>query len=144
MDNDPAPEFDSRYSEPGAEPPSWEQVRRVLEEAELYWLTTVTAAAGPHVTPLVGVWHEDGFCFATGPGGQKARNLRDNLEVAITTGVNTWQDGYDVVIEGTARRLLGTAELQPVAEAYRAKYGEALSSGLKCSSSNSKTTYRFG
>ena len=125
MAPEPTVEFDSRYSEGHASAPDWAQVRSVLEGAELYWLATVAGGASRHVTPLVGVWLEEGFFFCTGPAEQKARNLRDNADVAVTTGVNTWQDGHDVVIEGTARRLRGASELRTVADAYRAKYGDA-------------------
>jgi hypothetical protein len=44
--------------------------------------------------------------------------------VAVTTGVNTWQAGVDVVVEGTAERVTGQATLTELADAYRAKYGD--------------------
>ncbi|QFG25164.1 pyridoxamine 5'-phosphate oxidase family protein [Actinomadura sp. WMMB 499] len=34
---------------------SWPEARRLLEDAELYWLATVRADGRPHVTPLIGV-----------------------------------------------------------------------------------------
>ena len=48
--------------------------------------------------------------FCTGPTEQKARNLEHARFVAVTTGVNTWQDGLDVVVEGTAERVTGTGD----------------------------------
>ena len=41
----------------------------------------------------------------------------------MTTGRNTWAEGLDVVVEGTAERALGRERLQALADAFRAKYG---------------------
>jgi hypothetical protein len=76
------------------------------------------------VTPLVGVRTDDTFVFCTGPTEQKARNLEHRADVVVTTGVNTWQDGLDVVAEGKAERVTGKARLTALADAYRAKYGD--------------------
>jgi hypothetical protein len=42
--------------------------------------------------------------------------------VAVTTGVNTWAAGLDVVVEGTAVRVTDRPALERLAEAYDAKY----------------------
>ena len=117
-------QIDARFSEPDAGPTPWAAVARALEEAELYWLTTVRADGRPHVTPLIGVVHDDAAHFCTGLREQKARNLEHHAEVALTTGTNTWAQGLDVVVEGTAARVTDNAELQRLADAYVAKYGE--------------------
>jgi general stress protein 26 len=114
--------FDSRFSDPAAGPTPWEDVAAALERAELYWLSTVRRDGRPHVTPLVGVWHDGAMHFTTGLEEQKARNLEGNPRVALTTGNNTWNDGLDVVVEGTVERV--TTDLQAVADAFEAKYGE--------------------
>lgn len=119
----PIASFDDRFSDAAAGPMAWEQVVRVLEEAELYWLTTVRPDRRPHVTPLVGVWHREAACFVTGFAEQKARNLEHNRHVALTTGVNTWASGVDVVLEGQAARVTDRAALQEIADAYDSKYG---------------------
>ena len=54
---------------------------------------------------------------------QKARNLEHHSEVAVTTGTNTWAEGLDVVVEGTAVRVTDREALQALADAYEAKYG---------------------
>ena len=114
--------FDSRFSDPAASPTPWEDVVAALERAELYWLTTVRRDGRPHVTPLVGVWHDGAMHFSTGLDEQKARNLEGNSQVALTTGNNTWNEGLDVVIEGSAERV--REGLQAIADAFVAKYGE--------------------
>ena len=62
--------------------------------------------------------------FCTGPEEQKARNLEHGTAVAVTTGTNTWKDGLDVVVEGTAQRVTGKQALTPLADAYREKVPE--------------------
>ena len=113
--------LDTRFSE-AAEPVSWQQVSDALAGAELYWLTTIRKDGRPHITPLVGAWVDDGFVFCTGPEEQKARNLDHSTAVAVTTGVNTWKNGLDVVVEGSAQRLTGVQTLTPLADAIREKY----------------------
>jgi Pyridoxamine 5'-phosphate oxidase len=104
------------------EPVSWQIVGDTLKAAELYWLTTVRGDGRPHVTPLIGAWIDDAFVFCTGPEEQKACNLAHATAVTVTTGVNTWNDGLDVVVEGNAERSTGRAELTPLADAIREKY----------------------
>jgi nitroimidazol reductase NimA-like FMN-containing flavoprotein (pyridoxamine 5'-phosphate oxidase superfamily) len=116
-------ELDGRFSDPDSAATSWPEAVRVLEEAELYWLTTVRADGRPHVTPLIGVWQDGAVHFCTGLREQKARNLEGNRQVAITTGSNAWARGIDVIVEGTAVRVTDHGALQGLADAYEAKYG---------------------
>jgi hypothetical protein len=123
MNADPTAEIDRRFSDTEAGATPWPEVVSTLEGAELYWLTTVRADGRPHVTPLIGVWHDDAVHFCTGPREQKARNLEANRHVALTTGNNTWAQGLDVVVEGDVVRVVGHDALQRLADAYEAKYG---------------------
>jgi hypothetical protein len=124
MSEHPATKFDDRFSESEAEAVSWEDTARLLRDAELYWLTTIRSDGRPHIAPLVGVWQDDAMHFCTGPEEQKARNLAAHPEVAVATGTNTWAAGTDVVVEGSAVRLTEQADLQRLADAYLAKYGD--------------------
>ncbi|MDQ6686088.1 MAG: pyridoxamine 5'-phosphate oxidase family protein [Actinomycetota bacterium] len=119
----PDSRFDARFSRPGAGPTPWAEVASVLARAELYWLTTVRADARPHVTPLIGAWLDDAAWFTTGLEEQKSRNLAYSPQVALTTGVNTWARGVDVVVEGTAVRATDRPTLQRLADSIRDKYG---------------------
>ena len=118
-----AEQFDPRFSDPEAGATPWADAARVLDEAELYWLTTVRADGRPHVTPLIGVAQDGAVHFCTGLREQKARNLEHSPRVALTTGTNTWAQGLDVVVEGTAQRVVDHETLQRLADAYEAKYG---------------------
>jgi Pyridoxamine 5'-phosphate oxidase len=119
----PAGTLDTRFSDPEAAPTPWPDVVEALERAELYWLTTVRADGRPHVTPLIGVMDDGAMHFCTGLREQKARNLEHNGAVALTTGANAWAQGLDVVVEGSAIRVLGRDALQRIADAFEAKYG---------------------
>jgi general stress protein 26 len=123
VSTEPESRFDSRFSDPQAAPTPWPKAAQALEQAELYWLTTVRADGRPHVTPLIGVAQDGVVHFCTGLREQKARNLEHNQQVALTTGSNTWDRGLDVVVEGTAVRVSDREELQRLADAYEAKYG---------------------
>jgi nitroimidazol reductase NimA-like FMN-containing flavoprotein (pyridoxamine 5'-phosphate oxidase superfamily) len=125
MKADPTAELDSRFSDPEAGPTPWSDVAQVLEHAELYWLTTVRVDGRPHVTPLIGLAEGATVYFCTGLREQKARNLEHSMNVALTTGTNTWAQGLDVVVEGTAVRVTDHDALQRLADAFEAKYGSA-------------------
>ena len=98
------PKIDKRFSDPEAEPTPWAEALGALEQAELYWITTVRPDGRPHVTPLIGVAADEAVYFCTGLEEQKGRNLEHNDHVALTTGNNTWASGLDVVVEGQAVR----------------------------------------
>jgi nitroimidazol reductase NimA-like FMN-containing flavoprotein (pyridoxamine 5'-phosphate oxidase superfamily) len=76
----------------------------------------------PHVTPLVAVWLDDAIYFATGPGEQKAVNLRTNQNVILTTGCNQWERALDVVVEGEAVQVTDERLLERLAEAWAKRW----------------------
>jgi nitroimidazol reductase NimA-like FMN-containing flavoprotein (pyridoxamine 5'-phosphate oxidase superfamily) len=118
----PRTELDARFSEPGAQPTSWQDTLAAIEQAELFWISTVRADGRPHVTPLVAVWLDDALHFSTGADEQKALNLANNPRVALTTGANGWQSGLDVVVEGEAVRVTDPEQLRRLAAAWTKKW----------------------
>jgi nitroimidazol reductase NimA-like FMN-containing flavoprotein (pyridoxamine 5'-phosphate oxidase superfamily) len=118
----PVTELDARFSDPAAVAIDWDQTRRTLEDAELFWIATVRADGRPHVTPLVAVWLDDAIYFATGFGEQKAVNLRTNQNVILMTGCNGWERGLDVVVEGEAVQVTDESVLKRLAEAWETKW----------------------
>jgi general stress protein 26 len=120
--NTPATVLDQRYSDVDAIAAGWEETRRVLETAELFWISTVRADGRPHVTPLVAVWLDGAIYFHTGADEQKAVNLRANPHVVLTTGCNTWNEGLDVVVEGEAVRVTDEETLMRLAEVWATKW----------------------
>jgi hypothetical protein len=118
----PVGELDAGFSSPGATPTDWAEGRRHIDEAEVFWLSTVRPDGRPHVTPLLAVWHADAMYFCTGPQERKAKNLRQNRQCILTTGQNGL-DGLDVVAEGRAVEVGDAAERQQVTNTYESKYG---------------------
>lgn len=121
--NEPTTELDARFSIDDATPTEWAEGRRRLEEAELYWLSTVRPDGRPHVTPLLSVWLEGASYFCTGPEERKAINLAHNRHCILMTGCNALDEGLDLVVEGDAVRVAEDAKLRPIASAYESKYG---------------------
>jgi general stress protein 26 len=119
---EPLVALDARFSDPEAVAVPWEETRRALEDAELFWISTVRRDGRPHATPLVAVWLDDAMHFCTGPTEQKALNLAHNAHVVLTTGCNSWDRGLDVVVEGTAVRVVEHDRLARLSEAWGAKW----------------------
>lgn len=119
---EPTTDLDTRFSDPDAVATEWETTRRVLESAELFWISTVRADGRPHVTPLVAVWLDEALHFSTGPTEQKAVNLQRNRQVVLTTGCNDWEEGVDVVVEGEAVQVTDSATLEKLADRWTKKW----------------------
>jgi hypothetical protein len=118
----PVTTFDDEYSDPAAVATGWEETRKVLETAELFWICTVRPDGRPHVTPVVAAWAEGRIWFSTGAVEVKFANLRANPHVVLITGCNRWDQGLDVVVEGDAMRVTDDAVLSRVAPAFHAKW----------------------
>ncbi|MFI6853347.1 pyridoxamine 5'-phosphate oxidase family protein [Streptomyces sp. NPDC050416] len=119
----PDTRLDRRYSDETATATDWQEAEARLAAAELFWITTVRPDGRPHVTPLPAVWSDGALHFCTGPEERKARNLAENPHVVLTIGTNTWNRGYDLVVEGEATRVTDEGRLRELAAAWEAKYG---------------------
>lgn len=120
--NKPVTTIDPRYSDPEAVATPWEETRRIIETAQVFWLSTVRADGRPHVTPVVAVWDDVTLYFCTGVSEQKARNLRSNPQVMLTTGCNYWNEGLDAVVEGEAVRVTDQDRLERLARMWATKW----------------------
>jgi nitroimidazol reductase NimA-like FMN-containing flavoprotein (pyridoxamine 5'-phosphate oxidase superfamily) len=121
---EPVTELDTRFSSDDATATPWAQASERLEQAEVYWLSTVRPDGRPHVTSLLSVWLDGALYFCTGSSERKAKNLVGNAHCILTTGCNTLkEEGLDLVVEGDAVRVSDQARLQRVADAYESKYG---------------------
>jgi hypothetical protein len=98
-------------------------VRQALQDAELFWLTTVRPDGRPHATPLLAVWDGCALWFCTGPEERKARNLEGEPSCLLLTGRNLLHSGLDLAVEGVAVRVTDDEVLGRIAAAYVAKYG---------------------
>ena len=71
----PVPVLHTGFSTPGAVATPWADVERILDDAEMFWLSTVRADGSPHVCPLPAMWLGGALYFVTGWEEQKAVNL---------------------------------------------------------------------
>jgi general stress protein 26 len=118
----PVTTLDERYSDPLAVATGWDETRRVLESAQVFWISTVRADGRPHVTPCAAMWLDGVIYFDTGANQQKAINLRANPHVILTTGCNHWDTGLDIVVEGDAVRVTDDATLKYLAETWAGRW----------------------
>ena len=125
-DRDPITELGA-FSSPGANATAWQVALRELQQAQLFWLSTVRPDGQPHVTPLLAVWTRDALYFTTGDQERKARNLQVNDRCVMTTGTNVL-DGIDITLEGRASLVTAPAERSAAADAYESKYSDHLTS----------------
>jgi general stress protein 26 len=120
---EPVAELQPRFSSGDATATQWTEARGHLEQAEVYWLSTVRPDGRPHVTPLLAVWLDGALYFCTGADERKAKNLARNAHCVITTGCNALNEGLDLVVEGDAVRVRDEATLRRLAGSYASKYG---------------------
>jgi nitroimidazol reductase NimA-like FMN-containing flavoprotein (pyridoxamine 5'-phosphate oxidase superfamily) len=123
-ETDPTVELDERYSDPAGKPTAWSNARNTLQNAGVYWLSTVRPDGRPHVTPIAAVWMDGALYFSTGPDEQKSQNLAGNRHVVVTTGSNAFGKGLDVVVEGDARPVSDEPTLAQLVDAFATKYDD--------------------
>lgn len=79
------------------------------------WLATTNPDGKPHVMP-VGILHvDDVFYFTSGPKTRKARNIARNPNSVISIATHD----FDLVVEGSATRIVDPAHLQRIADAFK-------------------------
>jgi Pyridoxamine 5'-phosphate oxidase len=121
---EPTTSLDPRFSSPGATATPWAEATEQLEQAELFWLSTVRPDGRPHVTPLLALWLDGALYFSTGAEERKAKNIAHNPHCILTTGRNNLnEEGLDLVVEGDAMYVTDNTLLRRVADLYEAKYG---------------------
>jgi hypothetical protein len=110
----------------GTPPIEWEHVRDTLAakftqipgsggpDRHTPWLTTVNPDGTPHVRPLGTVQLDGVWYFTSGPGTRKSRNIAADPRCVVSVATRP----FDLVIEGTAERVIGADQLRSVAEKY--------------------------
>ncbi|MEO1062018.1 MAG: pyridoxamine 5'-phosphate oxidase family protein [Actinomycetota bacterium] len=97
----------------------WAWALARLQRSRNYWLGTASGDGRPHVLPVWGVWQTDPdrFVFSCGRGSRKARNLRANPQLVVTT-----DDAVEVVsVEGSAVEV-DLRRADELLEQYASKY----------------------
>jgi nitroimidazol reductase NimA-like FMN-containing flavoprotein (pyridoxamine 5'-phosphate oxidase superfamily) len=107
----------------GATPPTapmpWPEARRRLAESDQYWLATTTPDGRPQLRPVLAVWVDEILHTTSSPRARKARNLADNGRCSLSVS----SDNVDVVLEGSAAKVVDAERLRRVAAEYVSKYG---------------------
>jgi hypothetical protein len=111
----------------GAPPIDWARVRDVLTsdltqppgtggpDRHTLWLTTINPDGSPHVMPVGIVRIDSTWYFNSGPRTRKSRNLARDPRCVVSVATHP----FDLVIEGTAERVVEPGELEVVAAAFR-------------------------
>jgi general stress protein 26 len=115
----PITKLDTQHSGPDAVATPREETCRVLETAELFWISTVRADGHPHATPCVAVWHDGTIHFTAEESAQKTANMRGNPHVILTTYNQI--GGLTVVVEGDAVRITEKDTLIRLASVWATK-----------------------
>ena len=113
----------------GAPPIEWTRVSDVLAsrlsqapgsggpDRHTTWLTTLRPDGSPHVMPLGTIQLNGTWYFSSGPGTRKSRNLARDARCVLSVATQP----FDLIIEGTAKRVTDQAELETVASTYAAQ-----------------------
>jgi nitroimidazol reductase NimA-like FMN-containing flavoprotein (pyridoxamine 5'-phosphate oxidase superfamily) len=113
-------EFPAPYGTPKKKL-AWSTVRRSLEEAKQYWLTTVRVDGRPHVVPLDGMWIDDVWYYGGSPATVHRRLVEKQPQVAMHLP-DPWKV---VVVEGVVRLTDTTPEFaQRLVDTTNEKYAE--------------------
>ncbi len=80
-----------------------------------FFLGTTGPDGRPHAAGVGALWWAGELYFTSGPGTRKARDLAANPACTVACRL----DGLDLVLEGTAGRVLDAATLAEVADRYR-------------------------
>jgi hypothetical protein len=111
----------------GAPPIEWSRVHDVLTsdltqppgtggpDRHTLWLSTINPDGSPHVMPVGIVRFDSTWYFNSGPGTRKSRNLARDPRCVVSVATHP----FDLIIEGTAERVVEPGELEVVAAAFR-------------------------
>jgi hypothetical protein len=107
-------------AERGEEPAalSWSEALSHLARAEAFWLATADGGGHPRLRPLFAVLSDGYPHFSSSPNAQKAKNLEQEPRCALAAHT----EEFDLIVEGTCRRVTDPDELARVAASYRDKY----------------------
>src|SRR5256885_12012051 len=103
----------------GAKPLPWSRALKQLEANTrgTYWLATTRPDGRPHVAAVGALWVDGKTHFVSGGRTRKSRNLAANPSCVFSVSLT----GIDLVLEGTARRVIDRPTLLRLAQRYAAQ-----------------------
>jgi hypothetical protein len=81
------------------------------------WLATIDPDGSPHVTGIGALWLDGAFWFETGDGTRKGRNLARDPRCTLSVAT----EEFDLVAEGTARKVVDPIRVAELAERWAAE-----------------------
>jgi hypothetical protein len=103
----------------GAKAIPWSRALKQLgaSAAGTYWLATRNPDGRPHVAGVGALWVDGKIYFTSGTRTRKSRNLTANPTCVVSVSLT----GIDLVIEGTAIRVVDRPTLPRLAQRYAAQ-----------------------
>lgn len=97
----------------------WEEVRKELEAAQTYWVTSVRPNGRPHIVPRDGIWLDDSWYYGGSPTTIHNRNVERNPAVVMHIG-----DGLKaIIVEGNSVYIYPQLEIaELLSEINNSKY----------------------
>lgn len=80
-------------------------------------MATINQDGSPHVTGIGALWVEDTFWFETGDGTRKAQNLARDPRCTLSVATH----GFDLVVEGQARKVTDPPTVAAMADRWAAE-----------------------
>lgn len=103
----------------GDTPLVWSRARDALahdqETNRTFFLGTVGPDGRPHAAGVGALWEDGDVYVVAGPGTRKARNMEANPACTVSVSV----PGMDLVLEGSAERVVDSETLERLAAMYR-------------------------
>jgi hypothetical protein len=96
----------------------WKWAEDRLKKTREYWIATTRPDGAPHVMVVWGLWWDGTFCFSTGSGSRKARNLDANPRCVICND----DSNEAVIVEGVAERMRDASRIREFLKIYGRKY----------------------
>ena len=81
------------------------------------WLATINADGSPHVTGVGALWVDDAFWFETGESTRKGKNLARDPRCTLSVATHD----FDLIVDGTARKVTDPATVAAMAERWAAE-----------------------
>jgi hypothetical protein len=99
----------------------WGHVAQRMNDAQNYWICTVSPDSRPHATPVWGLWLDDRLYFGGGPNTRRSLNLKANPAVCVHL-----ESGSEVIIlhgDAIKPKTLEPELITRLADASESKYG---------------------
>lgn len=96
-----------------------------IAAAQTMQIATVGASVQPWICSVYFVLHQGCFYWLSYPTRRHSNEIEKNARIALAIVVKDTMPVAGVQIEGSAAKVTDTSEMEPIIEAYAAKYNQA-------------------